>query len=304
MNSTLLPVVLIVEDVNSDIDVLNHILKSHYEVLVAKSGETALKMAVEHQPDLILLDIILPDMTGFSVLSGLKESNLTRGIPVIILTGINNAQYEEKGLSLGAVDYITKPFHNTVVLARIKTHIRILHYIRTIEQLGLIDSLTGLPNERNFLHQLEAEWGRATRDQSPLGLLVIDIDNFVQYNQTHGQPQGDILLQWVAQAISESLKRPADTSARLKSDEFAVLLPNTDKKGAASIAEEIRCGIETMSVPCPEKSVSHSSTVCIGVVSFTPKIETGPEGVIVEAEKAIAEAKKRGPNSVYVFSVG
>lgn len=152
--------ILIVDDERSNIVVLSHILRPSYVVLAAKDGPTAIDIAKSKNPDLILLDIVMPGMSGFEVLAELKKNNLTMNIPVIFITGIDNNESEEKGLSLGAVDYITKPFHNSIVKLRVKTHQKIIEQMHTIERLGMIDALTNIPNRRSFDNQLSVEWNR------------------------------------------------------------------------------------------------------------------------------------------------
>lgn len=292
------PNILIVEDVNSDIDILNHILKDEYTLYIAKSGETALTTVTEVCPDLILLDIILPDITGFTVLEKLKEESRTWDIPVIVITGINSAKSEEKGLALGAVDYITKPFHNTVVRARIKTHIKIVQYLRTIEELGVVDHLTGLPNLQGFEERLGMEFARAAREKVSLSLLIVDLDDFQMYNQKHGYPTGDAMLRDIAMSISGSLKRPADMAARLQGDRFIVLLPDTDAEGANIVAEEIRTKIANSSVPHEKSKMKTTCTASLGVLVKRPEPGQSWEKIISETENLLASAPKDAKNHI------
>lgn len=138
--------ILVVDDEKTNLDVLSFILKGEYTVLMAKSGEAALKRAAEHKPDLVLLDVIMPDMSGFDVLARLKEADETRAIPVILVTGLASAKDEEKGLALGAVDYIAKPFNNAIVKARVKTHLRIVKLTRALRRLGVTDDFADNAN--------------------------------------------------------------------------------------------------------------------------------------------------------------
>jgi PleD family two-component response regulator len=156
--------ILIVDDEKINIMALARFLKPEYEIIVATDGVSAVETAKKHEPDIILLDILMPEMTGFEVLIQLKNAGETMNIPVIFITGLSNAADEEKGLLLGAVDYITKPFNQNIVKARISTHIKMTDYIRTIEKLCMLDTLTGLPNRRGFDSRIEAEWGRAFRE--------------------------------------------------------------------------------------------------------------------------------------------
>lgn len=232
--------VLIVDDEKSNLDVLNHILSEKYTVYIAKSGENALKKAKENKPDLILLDVVMPGMNGFEVLAGLKKEEEIYAIPVIFITGLSNASNEEKGLLLGAVDYITKPFHPTIVLARVNTQIKIIEQIRTIERMGMIDSVTGIPNKHRFETMVRKEWLRALRDSQPVGLISVRVEDFGKYVQEHGPVRGDMLLQMVAMLLNTTIKRPMDAAARVAAERFAVLLPNTIREGVLSLAEEIR----------------------------------------------------------------
>ena len=287
--------ILVVDDEKMNIIALAHFLKPQYEIIVAVDGASALEAAEKHLPDIILLDIIMPDMNGFDVLIKLKNSAATMDIPVIFLTGLSDAGDEEKGLSLGAVDYITKPFNQSVVKARIKTQLKMVEYIHTIEKLCMLDALTGLSNRRGFDTRLEVEWGRAFRERKPLGLIMLDIDKFKVYNDTHGHPQGDILLQAVAEVISKTLNRPADFGARWGGEEFMILLPDTAIEGTVVIAEQIRINIENTVVPCADGKKT-SSTVSMGAVSIIPNEGDLSADFIAEVDKLLYAAKENGRN--------
>ncbi|UQZ88362.1 diguanylate cyclase response regulator [Deltaproteobacteria bacterium Smac51] len=289
--------ILVVDDDRSNLDVLVHILKSDYQVQVAKSGEVALKIANQYQPDLILLDVLMPDLDGFEVLTRLKESDVTRHIPVIFITGLVNVEDEEKGFLLGAVDYIVKPFNNAIVQARVRTHIKIIKQMRMIERLGLIDALTDVPNRRAFDHQVDVEWSRAVRQKNPLSMMIIDVDKFKVYNDTYGHPQGDVLLQAVAKTLQKSLKRPADFMARIGGEEFSVILPATDLNGALQMAEDLRANVEACRISGPD-AASSSVTVSIGVSSIIPSADDLQPDFIARVDAALYEAKRTGRNRV------
>lgn len=296
MNEPARMTILVVDDERSNLDVLTYILRPQYNVQVAKSGETAVKRAREQKPDLILLDIIMPDMNGFEVLTELKTHDETRHIPVIFITGLARVEDEEKGFLLGAVDYIVKPFKNSIVKARVRTHARIVQQIRTIERLGMIDALTDISNRRSFDQRLEQEWGRSAREKEPLSLLILDVDKFKTYNDTYGHPQGDVLLQALAQVMTSTLKRPGDFAARIGGEEFAVLLPATDQHGALAVAEELRKNVEAMRVPNPENTGSTSVTISAGVTSVIPEAGVSSSDFIAMADEALYEAKRSGRN--------
>lgn len=288
--------ILVVDDEKSNIDVLNHILKSEYRILVAKSGESALKRAYDESPDLILLDVLMPDMSGFDVLTALKDTDETRNIPVIIITGLSGVKDEEKGFFLGAVDYITKPFNNSIVRARVKNHIQIVKQIRTIERLGTIDALTEIPNRRSFDTQILTEWGRALRDKTPLSLLMIDADDFKSYNDAFGHPQGDVLLQVICKVFSKCLRRATDFVARIGGEEFAVILPGTDLEGALIIAENIRSSIEKTEIPSIRDIPPTLITISIGCACIVPEKNDELSDFMQTADNMLYNAKRAGKN--------
>jgi diguanylate cyclase (GGDEF)-like protein len=290
--------ILIIDDEKHNIDVLNEILSPMYEVLISKDGFNGIKMAKEFVPELILLDIIMPDMTGFEVIQTLKGFDITRRIPVIFITGLDSYKDEEKGLLLGAADYITKPFRNAIVKARVKTQLQVVEYIRAIERLGMMDALTDLPNRRGFDKQLQSEWGRAKREKTPISIMAIDIDNFKNFNDTYGHAQGDVVLQYVAKAFKNTLKRPADFAARWGGEEFVIILPNTDMEGALVIGEHVRSAIETLEIPYSDGSLS--VTVSIGLNCEVPPRYSYPAEFFGKADKALYTAKEQGRNRVIV----
>lgn len=290
--------ILIVDDERSNLDVLTFILKSQYGVQVAKSGEAALKRAREQKPDLILLDIMMPDMDGFEVLAELKSSDDTRHIPVIFITGLARVEDEEKGFLLGAVDYIVKPFNTSIVKARVRTHMRIVKQIRTIERLGMIDALTDIPNRRSLDQRIDVEWERCIASEMPLNLLIIDVDHFKNYNDTYGHPQGDLLLQSLAQTLAASLPRPEDFVSRMGGEEFAVLLPAIPLSKALLVAESLRANVEAMEVQDSNTSAITKVTISIGVASVSPHSDDTISAFISAADAALYQAKNSGRNRV------
>jgi len=289
--------ILIVDDSNTNIRALSHALMSEYTVFVAKDGITALEMVKSVVPDLILLDVIMPDMSGYEVIAKLKDSELTMEIPVIFITGLGGIEDEEKGFLLGAVDYIIKPFNNTIVRARVRQHLQTLRQIRTIKRLGVIDPLTDIPNRRGFNDRLDIEWNHAVREKKSIGLLMIDVDHFKRYNDTYGHPQGDALLRAIAKVFCQTLHRSTDYAARMGGEEFAVILPGTDIEGALKIAEQIRAAIENATVPCADGSITRV-TVSIGAQSHTPVPGDSPDDIVIRADKALYAAKESGRNRV------
>lgn len=283
------PSILIIEDVDEDIEILRAILKNDFQLHIAKTAEVGLQTAAERQPDLILLDIVLPDKTGFAVLEELKASCETTDIPVVIITSADSAQNEERGLNLGAVDYIIKPFHHAVVTARIRTQIRILRYLRTVEQIGWTDAATGLPNRIRFEQQIAVEWERGRRERRPLGLLMISINRFKEYVDVHGTRLGDLVLQKAVDVMNRLLKRSQDSVFRYDIDRFVMLLPDADGTVLAAVAEAVRTGIETMQVRVLDSTLP-SVTASVGAATKIPGPEDAPDGLIIEAEQLLSKA--------------
>ncbi|MDR3342998.1 MAG: diguanylate cyclase [Treponema sp.] len=292
--------ILTIDDEDANLMVLNHILFEKYDIYMAKTGQVALKLAREKKPDLILLDIILPDITGFEVLEKLQSDPETNKIPVICITGLDSENDEEKGFLLGAVDYIKKPFKNTIVKIRVNTHIKILQQMRIIERYGLTDPLTDIANRRNFDERIDMEWRRAIREKKPVSFLMIDIDKFKHYNDTYGHPQGDTLLKTVAKIFVAIARRPADLPARLGGEEFGILLPSTGAEAAFLVAESIRAAVESLRVPTADRSEMTTVTVSIGVATALPAKNDLVKDFISRADKNLYIAKKTGKNRVCV----
>jgi len=291
--------ILIADDEKANLDILGSILSPIYNLIISRSGTRAFEFAKESQPDLIFLDVIMPDMTGFEVIKNLKESDGTIKIPVIFITGLSSAEDEEKGFNLGAVDYITKPFRKAIVKARVNTHIRIVDQMRTIEKIGLVDMLTKIANRRGFEERLKVEWNRALREKTPISILVMDIDKFKNYNDTYGHQQGDMALKTFADTASKSLMRGVDFAARWGGEEFVILLPGTNIDGAAEIAERVRKNIEAVVIPTDDGTKT-KITVSIGVNSIIPTTNSLTKDFIEKADQALYKAKETGRNRFVV----
>jgi len=299
--------ILLVSDNLSSVEVLTAILEPTYPVVLAANGEEGVKTAEEVLPDLILLDVKLPDNKGFEVLTILKESDLTRGITVIMITEETNIADEECALALGAVDYMAKPFNQAIVRARVLNQMQTQAYIRTIERMGMIDALTDIPNRRSFDAQLKKEWERAIRERTCIGILMMDLDDFKQYNDTYGHTQGDVLLRTISRVLEQSLKRPADFVARWGGEEFVILLPNTDAEGTVAVAEQVREHVAREVIPHSDGTATHI-TISIGVNALMPQrydstfgSQMAMEEFVCGADVALYEAKHAGKNRVRQF---
>ena len=293
--------ILIADDESSNIIALTHILSSDYKIYAAQNGRDAIEAALKYMPDVILLDILMPDMDGYEVITAMKNIEKTKSIPIVFITGLSSDDDEEKGLSLGAADYITKPFNSAIVKLRVLNQIKILSQLRTIERISMIDQLTNLPNRRSFELRLNSEWRRALREQKPLSILMIDVDRFKDYNDAYGHQQGDAALQIAAKVYSASIKRAGDFAARWGGEEFIVLLPNTDPRGAIGVAELIRSTIETTIIPDPNGKAT-KITVSVGVSTWMHGRSDTLDELISEADTSLYAAKNSGRNRVVHFS--
>jgi diguanylate cyclase (GGDEF)-like protein len=289
--------VLIVDDDKLNLKVLTNILSAEYTIYTAKDGPTALEMAEEYSPDLILLDIIMPGMDGYEVLAALKKSEKLRETPVIFITGLDSSADEEKGLTLGAADYISKPFNAMVTTLRVRHQIRIVNQIRIIERLSMVDTLTNLANRRSFNNRLHWEWRRSMREKTPISILILDLDKFKTYNDTYGHLEGDALLKAVAKIFADALKRSDDFIARWGGEEFIALLSHTDIEGAFNVGDTLRENVESAVFPLANGQ-NTKVTVSIGTNTIVPTQECVMEDFISKADKALYIAKETGRNRV------
>jgi diguanylate cyclase (GGDEF)-like protein len=292
--------ILIVDDEPSNLDILMDLLKEDYKVVAALNGEKALEIARSGSPpDLILLDILMPEMDGYEVCRHLKESESTKSLPVIFVTAVSEVMDETRGFRLGAVDYITKPFHPPVVKARVKAHMELKIKSDMLEQLASIDGLTNLYNRRRLDELLCGEWNRCQRSKAPLSLIMIDIDYFKLFNDTYGHALGDQCLRDVAWTLKDCLRRPGDIIARYGGEEFAVLLPNTDMEGAENMAHKLRKEVESLKIPHSSSEVSGYVTISLGVATaFTDFALDSSVDLLKTADSALYQSKKNGRNLV------
>ena len=295
---------LVVDDEKQNRTLLTELLQDDYQIILAKNGVQALERAQERSPDLILLDVLMPEMDGFSVIRALKKNDSTRNIPVIFISALDSADDEELGLELGAVDYIAKPFHPPIVRVRVRNHLQAVHQRRLLEHLALIDSLTEIPNRRRFAEVYEREWRRCLRNASPLSLIVVDVDHFQVYNDTYGHAAGDLALRRVAKTIQSALKRPADFVARYGGEEFVVILPEIEAAGAQEVAEKIRADVENQKIRYPESLTGPWLTVSLGGATQTPKQSEVDTELFCRADSFLYEAKREGRNRVRWAAAG
>lgn len=304
VKNTNLPKLLVVDDQAINIQILAEIFEDGYEVYMATSGTEALQVCAAHHPDLILLDVAMPDMDGHEVCRRLKSDPATEDIPIIFVTAHNNPEEEAEGLKLGAVDFISKPVNAVVVQARVKTHLTLKHQSDLLRSLAFVDGLTGIANRRHFEASLVVEWRQAARKSVPLSVIMIDVDHFKAYNDHYGHAGGDAVLQQVAAAIQRCMGRAHDLAARYGGEEFVCLLPDCDLEGAGVKAEEIRAAVAALELAHAASQTGKTLSISVGASSGIPRDDLTAVQLVVLADEQLYLAKTSGRNRCCVGQFG
>ena len=287
------PVVLLVDDVAANIQLVANFLNDQYRIKVATEGKKCLQLAVtEPIPDLILLDIEMPEMDGYEVCRTLKQNTETSSIPIIFVTAKDDDSEEELGLELGAVDYITKPLRPAIVRARVNAHITLKQQRDQLEKMALIDQLTVLYNRHYLIETAPLKISNAIRHETPLCMVMIDIDHFKTVNDRYGHNMGDKVLKAVAGVIKENT-RQGDISARLGGEEFLLLLDHCDIEAATTKVEFIRKTIEEL------KPEGITVTASFGVTKLIDETDDF-DSFYKRADKAVYLAKDNGRNRIEI----
>ena len=284
---------LIVDDDKHNRLLLTELFEGEYKIIQAKNGLQALERARAHAPDLILLDVLMPEMDGMAVIRALKRDDATRHIPVIFITALDSAADEELGLDLGAVDYIAKPFHPPIARVRVRNHLQIVHQRRLLEQIAALDGLTGIPNRRRFDEALAQEWSRCQRSGLPLSLIVADVDQFKQYNDTLGHAAGDEVLANMARSLADGL-RAYDVCARWGGEEFLIILPEIDALQAQAAARTLQERIRQFDFDTVVRK-----TASFGVTHYHG--DENPQSMLDRADRALYRAKANGRDRIEVL---
>jgi diguanylate cyclase (GGDEF)-like protein len=286
--------ILLVDDQPHNLNVLSDLLEEQgYEVRQALNGAMALAAAAIAPPDLILLDINMPEMDGYTVCQRLKADATTRGIPVIFVSALDEAWDKVKAFSVGGVDYIAKPFKVIEVLARVENHLKIQHLqrellaqnrqlqqaIQELQRLAVLDELTQVANRRRCQDYLEMQWQESQVKEQPLSLILCSLDRLQAYNEKEGHQAGDRCLLQVAQAIQRLLPQPEHLIGRYEGTTFALILPATDRNQAQQIAESIL------------KEVIAPVNLSLGLVTRQPSNQGSPEQFWAECAIALQQAQ-------------
>ena len=305
--------ILIVEDSRSNLQVLTQYARSFgAEVIPADNGEKAIAAFATSSPDLVLLDVVLPDIDGFEVARRIRGMESEGGwTPIIFLSSLGKDEDIERGILAGGDDYLHKPVSEVVLGAKVRAMERLIQ-MRTslvglaseldmankeLQRLSASDALTGIANRRYFDEHITREWRRARCNASSVALMMCDVDHFKLFNDTYGHQAGDDCLRRVAGAIATSLERGSDLAARYGGEEFVVVLCETAIGGALIVAEKIRHAIHALNIPHAASSLGRV-TLSIGLAAAVPELDDASDNLIAMADKALYDAKHNGRDRV------
>jgi diguanylate cyclase (GGDEF)-like protein len=286
-----------------------------FEVILAKNGNDGITAYLEHRPDLVLVDAVMPLLDGFEFCEKLKDIESNRLTPILMITSLDDDDSVEKAFAAGANDYITKPVNLAILRQRVKNMVQQSQQLKdrfkiaeelqqdnqNLKILANLDSLTKLTNRRGFEHYLQQEWERMQRVGSPLSLIMCDIDFFKNYNDTYGHPAGDRCLVKVGAALRNAVRRSGDLVARYGGEEFVVVLPNTDALGAVYVAENIRSAVKDLQIPHKSSTVCPSVSMSLGVATIIPTRDTEVGLLLDASDRALYQSKAQGRDRVVVF---
>jgi diguanylate cyclase (GGDEF)-like protein len=305
--------ILVIEDSKSSLQLLStFIRRMDFTPLPAETGSIGIDLFLKERPDLVLLDIIMPDLDGYEVARQIRQIE-TPGewTPIIFLSSLNKDKDIEQGITAGGDDYLLKPVSEVVLAAKIRAMQRIVLMRQSLlvltrkldaanqelKRLTSLDGLTGIANRRHFDAVLLREWRRAMRQGEEISILMCDIDFFKLFNDTYGHQSGDECLRQIAQTLSQSMDRGGDLLARYGGEEFIAVLPGTSLSGASFVAEQMRKAISQLNIPHPGTTFAHI-TASFGVASAVAMPETDPQDIVGAADLALYKAKHRGRNRV------
>ncbi len=281
-----------------------------HQVIEADNAQSALSQFHEHQPDLVLLDVILPEQDGYWLARQIRRQEGSRWTPIIFLSAMTHENDLQQGIDAGGDDYLTKPVSPVVLRSKLLAMQRLLYMrnqlaratedLRTanyrLTHLSSHDELTGLGNRRGLNERLNQYIGQARREKQPLSMIMCDVDHFKRYNDSLGHVEGDRCLQHLAAVLTQSCRRPLDYPARYGGEEFAILLPNTPAEGAATFAMTLLRQLNAQAVEHPDSPLGPYLTISGGVSTCIPDEQTTAQTLIRAADDSLYAAKTRGRN--------
>jgi diguanylate cyclase (GGDEF)-like protein len=303
--------ILLVDDDSMVVRIFSRMLSDFTPLRFATSGRAALKLARESAPDLVLLDVDMPEFSGFEVCKAFKSDPTLMEVPIIFITSHESAQLEAKGLELGAADFISKPPHAPLVLARVRTYQRLKLLSDTMRSAVKMDFLTGAVTRRELEKALTQEWLRAQRSAAPLALLLADIEGFTAYNAEFGEEKGDACLKSVADSLRSAAHRPTDVLGRYAGGKFALLLPDTGVQGASTIARRAVDAVSDLQIlhatlmgrGCVSLSVGGGCRDSSRSSTWNAAAGAVPNDLIAAAERALKSARSAGGHQGRVVDI-
>lgn len=290
--------VLIIDENPEEAALLKSILEDEYEITVAGAAKEGLEYAQSGRHSLILLSGTMPEMENFTLLKELQESVMPWHIPVLLITEGSDIKKEERGLVLGAADYVARPFYPLLLKTRADIHVRMYQYRKKDEQQEtMTDQMTGLANRQRYELNRTLRWQEAVRLSVPISVCMFDLDHFRAYNEQYGYPAGDKALTSVAEAISSNLKRSTDFFARYGGEEFVAVILGGEGEAVFEYIKKIRRTVEELHIP-HGGSASEWLTVSAGGVTVLPQIGDKYDTYFSTVEAMLAEAKQSGRNQV------
>lgn len=297
--------ILAVDDAKDTLMLLDFDLSDEgYKVVSAESGEECLALLSSEKIDLVLLDIYMPGLSGLDTLSKIKENPEFSEIPVIMLSASDDEDQIVAALEIGAVDYVTKPYLAKVLLARIRTSLRLVEKTRALSEMAKIDFLTQVNNRMSFEQLSKMALNQCTRSGQSMSIAMLDIDHFKQVNDQYGHHAGDETLRAVAQAIS-FVCRDYDILGRIGGEEFALCMPNTSKKDALKVSQRCLQAIQELQVSVIDHKDKYSDigvTISIGLFTLNVESNLRLDDMMKKADSALYQAKQEGRNQIVVYS--
>ncbi len=290
--------ILVVDDNPLNLRMLaDWLATEHYVVNTATDGFEALAKIAAERPDIVLLDVVMPELNGFEVCRRIKADPTMADIPVIMVTALSDVDDLVRGFDAGAEDFVTKPFNFDALMARVRSQLRRKRQYERIVEEALVDPLTCAFNRRYFDAHAPRMAARCRAARNPVAVLMIDVDNLKQINDARGHSAGDRVLKEVVDRFTSAL-RPSDLVARMGGDEFVVVMPETDQDAALQIAERLRSRIGDT----PVEGVA--VTVSVGAAASRPDEEEELDATLQRADAALYEAKRAGGNRVIAYGRG
>jgi diguanylate cyclase (GGDEF)-like protein len=326
------PIILIADDDKYTRLTLRKLMENEgYQVVEVCNGKQCLDAYETVQPDIVLVDAVMPVMNGFTCCQKLLQiarnnlisaiaasdiglqmndtviSKLWKHTPILMITNLDDEDSINRAFDLGAIGYITKPIQFTILRRQLRQLLQQAQVYKQLEatnqalvQLANVDSLTGLANRRYFNDYLNSQWISLAQEESPLSLILCDVDFFKAYNDKYGHPGGDICLQKIGTALKSKVQKLHDLVARYGGEEFAVIMPNTHTFGAIHVANMIQAGVRDLQIVHEGSAINDYVTLSLGVATITPTLDFSPTDLILKADKALYQAKAGGRNYIAI----